>query len=609
VIGPALSRDAARLATDERTWWADRRWPVALAPLGLIVGILAELCLANAGQSVEALLTDALSGAAFLVAGLIAWYRRPDNRVGPIMTGIGFAWFGGDFLFAPVPLIGPLSLAAQAAARILFAMLLLAFPSGRLGSTVHEWAVGLIGVMAAGLALLQLVTFETATLCPCPSNPFAVAADTPLADVVPTVSALVGIAMTFILVPLIVLRVARASAPARRSLVPVMIGGAFSLLSVLPVLITDVTAIPLEPIGWLPIVWIALPVGFLVALLNARIARGAVADLVIRLGDAPRPEHLRGALAAALHDPHLEVWRWSATESAFVGPDGRPGVLPVAGPERAVTVLEGDLGPIAALVHDPALLDDPDLVASVGAAMRLAVENERLQAEVEAQLAEVRASRARIVSAGDAERRRLERDLHDGAQQQLVALSLALRSARARLPEGADDPLAASLDDATLMVRDALAELRELARGLHPAILTESGLEGALPALADRSSVAVRIDEVPAGRLPSDVEAAGYFFVSEALANVAKHAPAATARVRARVTREGVSIEVADDGPGGAAPRPGSGLQGLDDRIAAAGGRLELESPSGGGTRLRAWIPLQGEAVSAAAAAGERSEG
>jgi signal transduction histidine kinase len=286
------------------------------------------------------------------------------------------------------------------------------------------------------------------------------------------------------------------------------------------------------------------------------------------------------------------VARWSTDHRAYVGPDGRSVDVQAIAPDRAVTILEGDRGRLAAIIHDPALLDDPGLVASVGAAMRLAVENERLQREVEARLAEVRASRARIVSAGDTERRRLERDLHDGAQQRLVALSLALRRARSRLGGQVDEGLAASLEDASQLVQDALVELRELARGIHPAVLTEAGLAGAVPALARQSPVEVTIEQLPSERLPADVEATAYFFVSEALTNVAKHAPAASATVRIDVEDHALAIDVADSGPGGAVSSPGSGLQGLDDRVAAAGGRLVVDSPPGAGTRLRAWIPL-----------------
>jgi len=258
---------------------------------------------------------------------------------------------------------------------------------------------------------------------------------------------------------------------------------------------------------------------------------------------------------------------------------------------RSSTPVLRDEVMVAALRHDAALDDEPQLLLAVARAVGLAIENSQLQVELQARLADVRASRARIVEAGDAERRRLERDLHDGAQQRLVALSLALRRAHARIPDGSEASLAASLEDASQLVREALEELRELARGLHPAILTEAGLAGAVATLAARSPVPVEVVHVTDDRLPAEVEAGAYFFVSEALANVAKHAAGARARVRVARTDGRLEIEVSDDGPGGASWRPGSGLQGLEDRMAAIGGGFELRSPPGRGTTLRGWIP------------------
>ncbi len=570
---------------------ADLRVPLLLLVPAVLFGGLAELALLNAGVGPDGIVTDAASGYAFVLAGLIAWARRPSNRSGPLMVGIGLAWFGGDFLFAPVPFVGPASLAAQALARVLFAWLLLAFPSGRLGSGLHRIAVIAIGAISTGLALLQLVTVDPASLCPCPASPFAIAAAGDLADQLPSASAAVGIALTLILVPLVLARIARASGPLRRTLIPVLAGGAFSLLSVLPDVLVRLGDTQAQPIGWLPIVWVGLPLGFLVALLRERMARGAVADLVIRLGSTPQPQHFRDALANALGDPSLELLSWSEDDAAFLAADGTRTAIPAVQADRAVSVLEGDRGTIGAILHDSHLLDDPGLVASVVAATRLAVENEQLHAAVEAQLAEVQASRARIVSVADTERRRLERDLHDGAQQRLVALSLALRRTRNQLGDGTPD-LASSLEEASTMVRDALTELRELAQGIHPAVLTESGLAGAIPSLAGGSPVAVTVAAVPSERLPAEIEAAAYFFVSEALANIAKHAPQATATVRAAVTGNRLELEVADDGPGGAAAGAGTGLVGLGDRVSAVGGRLEIDSPPGDGTRLRAWLPL-----------------
>jgi signal transduction histidine kinase len=256
-------------------------------------------------------------------------------------------------------------------------------------------------------------------------------------------------------------------------------------------------------------------------------------------------------------------------------------------------VLERGGEPLAAILHDPALLEDPGLVASVATAVRLTVENDRLQDQVRAQLAEVRASRQRIVEATDAERRRLERDIHDGAQQRLVALSMALGRACGQLGSEADPELAAALTQATDEVRAALADLRELARGIHPAILTDAGLEAAVRSLAERSAVPVTLECAVPGRFPAHLEATAYFVVSEGLANAGKHAGASSARVTLAATGGQLVVEVHDDGRGGANPARGSGLRGLRDRVEAAGGRLEVSSPARKGTTVRATLPLK----------------
>ena len=264
--------------------------------------------------------------------------------------------------------------------------------------------------------------------------------------------------------------------------------------------------------------------------------------------------------------------------------------LPSPTSGRAVTTLGSADAPVAALVHDPVLLERRGLLAAAGAAAGLALENERLQAELRAQLAELRASRARIVTAGDEERRRLERDLHDGAQQRLLSLGLALQLARAKLGPDANGATEL-LTEADAELRAALDELRELARGIHPAVLTEQGLVAALRSLAQHSSVPVTIAAVPEERVPAPAEAAAYFLVSEALANVAKYARATRVRISVAHADGRVLVDVDDDGVGGADPSRGSGLRGLADRVHALDGRLALDSPPGRGTHLHAEIP------------------
>jgi signal transduction histidine kinase len=256
-------------------------------------------------------------------------------------------------------------------------------------------------------------------------------------------------------------------------------------------------------------------------------------------------------------------------------------------------MIEGEVRPIAALVHDPAVLDDPGLREAVSSAAQLAAANARLQAEVRARVAELRASRRRIVEAGDEERRRLERRLREGAEERLELLAEHLR--RARLSAGSD-AARERLDRTEAQLERTLEELRRLAHGLHPRVLAETGLAGALASLAEQAPIPVEV-AAPDAKLPPEVEAVAYFLCSEALANVAKHASASRVSLSVTTGDGRVRIEVEDDGLGGADPARGTGLRGLVDRVEALGGTFNLESPAGAGTRLAAEIPLGGEAV------------
>jgi signal transduction histidine kinase len=332
-----------------------------------------------------------------------------------------------------------------------------------------------------------------------------------------------------------------------------------------------------------------VPIGFLAGLMRASLSRaGAVSELVERLGR--ERGGVRDALASALGDPTLELAYWLPEGERYVDAAGRGIRLPEPDGPRAVTEIEQEGRRIAALVHDAALLDQPELVRAAGAAAALALENERLDAELRARYEELRASRARLVEASDAARRKIERDLHDGAQQRFVSLALTLRLARNRLDPESE---AAGLVDRGLEELDAgLSELRELARGIHPAVLSERGLAPAIESLAARAPVPVEVSVLPAQRLPPPVETAAYFLVAEALTNVARYSQASEADVAVRRENGRAVIEVRDDGVGGANPGSGSGLRGIADRVAALDGRLHVESPVGGGTVVRAEIPV-----------------
>ena len=335
-----------------------------------------------------------------------------------------------------------------------------------------------------------------------------------------------------------------------------------------------------------------VPFAFLAGLLSSRVAgAAAVSGLVARLGAADeRRLGLRDALAEALGDPSLTLAYWLPGREEYVDVAGRRLVLPTDSPARTCTLIEDDGRPVAAIIHDASLVEDRELVRAVGAAASLALENERLEAELRAKVEELRASRARIVESADAARRRIERDLHDGAQQQLVALAVTLRLARTRFDA---DPDAARelLESAARDLDAALRELRELARGIHPAVLSDRGLDSAVQGLVGRMPLPVEVTAMPEEPLPKPIEAAAYFVVAEAITNVARYAEATHATVQVVHDDGAVVVEIADDGVGGADPGKGSGLRGLADRVAALDGRLEVDSDRSRGTTVRATIP------------------
>jgi signal transduction histidine kinase len=318
--------------------------------------------------------------------------------------------------------------------------------------------------------------------------------------------------------------------------------------------------------------------------------RAAVAGLVVELGGRREPQALRATLARVLGDPGLEVAYRFGRDGAWRDEIGAPVARPVDDGGRAVTFVYDQDGPaVAALVHDPAALADPELAASVAAATRLAVENVRLQAEIAERVLEVSRSRQRLVQAGDQERHDLHEQLRAGAERRLAAISRRL----AALAADDDGVVTGTMRGLCAELEDARAELRGFARGIYPRTLTELGLRAALTELAAHGAVPVTLD-VPDRRFPDTHEAAAFFVCSEGLANVGKYAAAASVRISVAATARELVVCVADDGAGGADPARGSGLRGLADRVDALGGALRLDSPQGGGTRLQARLPLSG---------------
>ena len=316
----------------------------------------------------------------------------------------------------------------------------------------------------------------------------------------------------------------------------------------------------------------------------------ALAQALLR-SERAGEEPVREMLAERLGDRSLNIAYWLPDREVFVDERGHRVNLPGAGSGRAWTAVEREGTRVAAIVHDAELDATPELVHAAASAAALAIDNERLKADLRARLEELRHSRRRIVEAADDARREIERNLHDGAQQQLVSLALDLRLLRARLKQ--DPELASTVEELADKLAAALAELRELARGIHPAVLSDHGLAPAIHVLVERVPIAVECDLEVEERLPAPVEAAAYFVVAEGLTNVIKYANATTAKVSVRRRAGGVEVEVSDNGVGGAQLDVGTGLRGLSDRLAALEGQLALHSPLGEGTRLSASIPAR----------------
>ena len=535
---------------------------------------------------------DVVPGSSFVLAGLVAQSLRPRNRVGFLMIGVGVGlltrnaalqqWVGQ----VSVPLEVGLHFVSPLWA-VVFLQLLLAFPGGRLVSRVDRAVVGWFYAVVPLAAVLAVAVAGYPLLRPIGQPVFDMK----------TPAGLIYLVCLVIGSGLVIRRWFLGGRARRRSMsplfwpmVPITIFFLLSAAAVLGVLITPIPLLGLATV--FPLFLVALPAGFLVGLLRSGLDMSSVGDLVVKLSGGLAPERLQPALAQALHDPSLEVAYWLPAQEWFADLEGRRIELPTADSERAVSVLGDASRPVAALVYDSSLVHEGQLVDAAAAAVRLALENARLQVQLRAQLEEVRQSRARLVEAADSERQRVERDLHDGAQQQLVTLLLSMQVTKTEALRNSDLETAELVDANMAALKQALQELRELARGIHPTILTQAGLVPAIRSLTERCPMPVEVtEELGDVRLAPPLEAALYFVVSEAITNAVKHSKGR--RMCVSIGRRlGLAIvEISDDGVGGADLSVGSGLRGLTDRVAAVGGHLVVKSDHAGGTTIHAEVP------------------
>ncbi len=578
------------------------RWiQVALGAAGVVLGILAyQVQVDNLPNTTVLRSLGSVAAAwSFLLAGLIAWSRRPQNRLGPLMVATCFALLARQFRFSHDELAFPVFFLLGELSWPLFAHVTFAYPYGRVADRMERaflWVAYAVAI-AFPLAILLFYggTERLRYLDPFPrENLLLVTESARVVDFLQDAFGFMAygvLGTTFVV--LVLRKFLRASPRARRVYLPLLIAAVTAALwAVLNGILTFATTTPAivyDLFWWQIISLTALPIALLWGLLRARLARVHVGELVVHLEETP-VDGLRDEIALALEDPTLELGLWIPDRGIYVESTGAELSVPQDGPDRAVTLIAHDGEALAVLVHDPTLREEPKLVEAVAAAARLALVNARLHAEVRSQLETVKKSRARIVSAADEERRRIERDLHDGAQQRLVALALELRSAQRQLGEGGDPEIEQLLSSTADELQVAVEELRALAQGIHPGTLTQGGLRSALEALAARMPLPVAVEATP-DRLSPDVEATAYFVACEALTNVVKHAQASKAAVRAERSNGLLVVEVSDDGVGGAAAQNGSGLRGLADRVEAHGGRLSIVSAPGSGTRVRGEIP------------------
>ncbi len=569
-------------------------WVVAGAGLAAMVGAvyLAAQQMPNRPTEPDAVLTVVL-GASLLGSGLVSWRARPENRLGPVMVLTAFGFFASQLTEASPAWMYTLGTAVQYLWLIGFLYLLLTFPSGKPSGRLDRWLMGGVVVLLCLPILAMLDGNKAGLRCgACPDNLIQIVHNNQEALNLLNLQRLLGSSLLLVIVVVLIRRWLRASTARRHAVSPVLVAGCATFVALAATATLDLFGDPLNALPANVFFYLAatVPIAVMFVFLQRQLARGGVAGLVVELGTLGVGTDLRQALARTLGDPSLELAFWFPTERCYVDGDGAPVRLPDDDSGRRATLVERDGQRIAALLHDPVLDDDAELVRSVCAAASLALENERLQAELKARLVDLQASRARLVGATDAERRRIERDLHDGTQQRLVSIAMSLGLLESKLPaqEGEARPLLRETRGALTL---ALAELRELTHGITPPLLVERGLSAALDELCRRAALPTHLRLELDRRLPDHVESAAYFMASEALTNAAKHSHASEVRVAASCAGATLTVEVSDDGIGGAGAAGGSGLRGLADRVEAIGGCFTVSSPPGRGTTLRAEIP------------------
>jgi len=545
-----------------------------------------------------------------IAVGLHAWYSGSNERFGILLAAAGGWAFLTTLAESSDELLYSLGRTAGWAMEVLLVYLFLAFPSGRLRDRRDRLLVAAMGVAVLILFAPRLVLAErfevpspyTSCVRDCPGNAlFALDREPAFVDAVMQPLGVVAILLVMLGVIARLQRRMTAATPLAQRLYAPVATVAILRAGVLAVAICARWLAPsaplLETVAW--VLALALPLialAFVAGLLRCRLFAGpALERLAACMRTMPDPVMLRRAFAEAFEDPSVDV-RFPAPRGStgWVDARGRPASLPASDSGLCVSTASGDGKPIAAIVHDEALCAQPQLLRAGLALAEVAFANRRLAVDAEAAMQEVQASRARIAAGAERERRRIERDLHDGAQQRLVALRIELELAEEVVRQDPERGVRL-LRELERELDQALEELRALAHGVYPPLLADRGLTAALRAVAARTPLPVRVESRAIGRYAPEIESAVYFCVLEALQNVLKHARGAR---RAWIDLDGslpgeLRLSVRDDGDGASRARlsAGTGIVNMRDRLVALGGELEVTSVPGRGTRVRGGVP------------------
>lgn len=548
----------------------------------------------------------------FAACAAVAWAIGPNPVPARLMVLFVVVWIPETFFYYIVGQIGwlwPIVRGVHLGWAVVAGILVLVYPRG--------WLADRFDRVIARIALAISVVYFVGTLtlagpgdipgCVCAPNPYQIAEAPELLRAIDVGYRAVGAGLMVAIAVRLLWRWMRGSVPARAVafVMPIALLS-WASMAVVQAAAYAASTTPGQVLRTVALIAMAaVPVSFVAGVAHARNMRARVADLMRVTREGADRGLWAESLARALRDDSVRVYWWEEDRGRYVDAAGQPMDSADAGRGHSILPVASPTGlPIALIRHDRVLTDNMRLLDGVSSALRLSVDNGRLRSDLERTLDQVRQSRQRIVEAGDEARRRIERDLHDGAQQQLVSLGMRLRLAANTARAAGDDRLAEELEDAIATLNQGLKELRELAHGIHPSLLSQGGLALAVPELAGRCPVPVEVDVQADGRLPELIESTAYFAIAESLANIAKHSRATRAWIRAHVEDDRVVIEVRDNGVGGASLDAGSGVLGIADRIEAVGGELELVSPPGSGTTVTVRMPLHPPVTDAPAATG-----